>query len=136
MELVNFIIQFLCFAVLGNYEIDSNERLEKMNVNGGEIMLEIEANYQLEEKAKHIERLLTLENVNVTNIQLKTGETIPEHHSKREVIIVVRRGAVLFNLEGGEVVVTQNNILHMTPLENHSLIAKEDTDIIVIQVTP
>lgn len=99
-------------------------------------MLEIETSYQLDEKTKHIGRLLTLENVNVTNIQLKKGETIPEHHSKREVLIVVRRGVVLFDVEGKEVVVAQNNILHMSPLENHSLVAKEDTDILVIQVTP
>lgn len=99
-------------------------------------MLEIATAYQLEEKEKHISRLLSLENVNVANIQLRTGETIPKHNSKREVIIIVRRGSVIFDVEGEEVVVTQNNILHMNPLEGHSLLAKEDTDLIVIQVTP
>lgn len=99
-------------------------------------MLEIETAYRLEEQKKHIGRLLTLDNVNVTNIQLQAGETVPEHHSKREVIIVVRRGAVLFDIEGKEVLLTQENVLHMNPLENHSLLAKEDTDLIVIQVTP
>ncbi len=98
-------------------------------------MLAIDTIYQLKEKEKHIGRLLTLKNVTVTNIQLRTGETIPEHHSKREVIIIVRRGAVIFDVEGEEVLVTQNNILHMDPLENHSLLAKEDTDLVVIQVT-
>lgn len=62
----------------------------------------IEVGYKLAEKPKHIARLLALKNVSVVNIQLKTGETIPEHDSKREVIIVVRRGAVVFDVEGVE----------------------------------
>ena len=96
----------------------------------------IETPYLLEEKAKHIGKLLTLDNVFIANIQLKTGETIPEHDSKREVIIVVRKGAVSFDVEGKEVIVTQNNMLHLSPLERHSLLAKEGVDLLVIQVTP
>lgn len=90
----------------------------------------------LKEKSKHIAKLLTLDNVFIANIQLKKGETIAEHDSKKEVIIAVRKGAVSFDVEGKEVIVTQNNILHMSPLERHSLLAVEDTDILVIQVTP
>ncbi len=90
--------------------------------------------YRLEEKPKHMEKLLTLENVSIVNIQLKTGETIAEHDSKREVIIVVRKGAVIFDVEGEETLVTQGNVLHMVPFEKHSLRATEDTDIIVLQV--
>ena len=90
--------------------------------------------YRLEEKPKHMEKLLTLPNVSVVNIQLKTGETIAEHDSKREVIIIVRKGAVIFDVEGEETLVTQGNVLHMAPLEKHSLRATEDTDIIVLQV--
>lgn len=96
----------------------------------------IDTPYQFKEKSKHIEKLLTLDNVLIVNIQLKTGETVPEHDSKREVVIVVRKGAVSFDVEGTEVVVTQNNMLHMSPLERHSLLAIEDTDLLVIQVTP
>ena len=92
--------------------------------------------YRLEEKPKHIAKLMTLENVSVVNIQLKTGETIAEHDSKREVIIIVRRGAVIFDIEGTEKLVTQDNVLHMSPLEKHSLRATEDTDLIVLQVMP
>ena len=92
--------------------------------------------YRLEEKAKHIAKLMTLENVSVVNIQLKTGETIAEHDSKREVLIIVRRGSVIFDVEGTETLVTQDNILHMSPLEKHSLRATEDTDLILLQITP
>lgn len=96
----------------------------------------IDTPYLLEEKSKHITKLLTLDNVFIANIQLKKGETVAEHDSKREVIIAVRHGAVSFTVEGKEVVVTQNNLLHMSPLERHSLLAVEDTDLLVIQVTP
>jgi len=92
--------------------------------------------YRLEEKPKHIAKLLTLENMSVVNIQLKKDETIVEHDSKREVIIIVRRGAVIFDVEGTEQLVTQDNVLHMSPLEKHSLRATEDTDLIVLQVMP
>lgn len=92
--------------------------------------------YRLEEKPKHIAKLMTLENVSVVNIQLKKDETIVEHDSKREVIIIVRRGAVIFDVEGTEQLVTQDNVLHMSPLEKHSLRATEDTDLIVLQVMP
>jgi len=92
--------------------------------------------YRLEEKPKHIAKLMTLENVSVVNIQLKKDETIVEHDSKREVIIIVRRGAVMFDVEGTEQLVTQDNVLHMSPLEKHSLRATEDTDLIVLQVMP
>ena len=92
--------------------------------------------YRLEEKPKHIAKLMTLENASVVNIQLKKGETIAEHDSKREVIIIVRKGAVIFDVEGTEKVVTQNNVLHMSPLEKHSLRATEDSDLLVLQITP
>lgn len=92
--------------------------------------------YKLDEKSKHIAKLMTLENVAVVNIQLKAGETVAEHDSKREVIIIVRRGAVVFDVEGTETLVTRDNVLHMSPLEKHSLRATEDTDLIVFQITP
>ena len=92
--------------------------------------------YRLEEKAKHIAKLMTLENASIVNIQLKTGEMIAEHDSKRDVLIIVRRGAVFFDVEGTETLVTQDNVLHMSPLEKHSLRATEDTDLIVLQIAP
>lgn len=92
--------------------------------------------YRLEEKPKHIAKLMTLENASVVNIQLKKGETIAEHDSKREVLIIVRKGAVIFDVDGTETVVTSNNVLHMSPLEKHSLRATEDSDLLVLQITP
>jgi quercetin dioxygenase-like cupin family protein len=92
--------------------------------------------YKLDQKSKHIEKLQTLENATIINIQLKKGETIAEHESSKDVVIVVRRGAVSFDVEGAETVVEQDNMLYMKPNEKHSLLAVEDTDILVFQIMP
>lgn len=96
----------------------------------------IDTPYVLEEKAKHIQKVMKLDHVFLANIQLRKGESIPEHDSKKEVIIVVRRGAVLFTTEGIETIVTQDHVLHIAPEEMHDLRAIEDTDLLVFQITP
>lgn len=92
--------------------------------------------HKLGEKDKHIARVFQLQNAAVTNIQMKKGETVVEHDSKREVIVIVRSGAVSFTVEGVETIVTPDNVLHISPLEKHSLRANEDTDIVLVQVMP
>ena len=92
--------------------------------------------YELEQKAKHIAKLQTLENATIINIQLKKGETIAEHDSSKDVVIVVRSGSVIFDVEGTETVVKPDNMLYMKPFEKHSLLAVEDTDLLVFQIKP
>lgn len=92
--------------------------------------------WMLDDKDKHVSKVLMLENVTMMNIQLKTGEIIPEHDSPREVLIIVKRGSVTFTVENEEVVVTSENTLHMAPFEKHSLRATEDSDVMVMQITP
>lgn len=93
-----------------------------------------ETNYQLSENEKHIEKVGVINSNQMINIQLKQGQKISEHHAKEHVIIIVRRGNVLFTIEGQEVELTNEKILVMNPLENHDLIALEDTDLILIKV--
>ncbi|BAQ12041.1 hypothetical protein OXB_3572 [Bacillus sp. OxB-1] len=89
---------------------------------------------KLIEKAKHLEKVVSLPQAAIMNIQLKAGEEVAEHHSERDVIIVVRKGIVRFEVEGNEVFVSPENLLHMAPFEKHSLRAIEDADILVFQV--
>lgn len=96
----------------------------------------IESPYLLDEKQKHVGKLATLENATIVNIQLATGEEVAEHDTPKEVMIVVRKGAVRFTVEGQEVVVSPENVLHLNPLEKHSLVAIEPTDLLVFQITP
>ncbi|MBT2582741.1 cupin domain-containing protein [Planococcus sp. ISL-109] len=88
----------------------------------------------LSDKAKKSAPVLQLENAKVLNIQLRKGESIPEHHANAEVVIVVRRGRVEFTVEGETVVASPENVLHLAPLENHQLTAQEDSDLLVFQI--
>ena len=96
----------------------------------------IETPHQLESKSKSVEQVLSIPNVKMMNIQLRAGEEVAEHDSDREVIIIVRKGKVRFRIEGTEVVVTDEHVLHMAPFEKHSLHAETDVDICVLQITP
>ena len=60
----------------------------------------IETPYLLEEKEKHVSKVVQFDNHHVMNIQLRTGEEIKEHDAKEYVLIVVRKGKVLFTVEG------------------------------------
>lgn len=94
----------------------------------------IESGNQLEGKNKHIEKALQFEGVQVINIQLKAGEKIPEHHAKENVLIVVRKGKVIFFVEQEKVELINNKLLYMEPYENHRLEAVEDVDLLVIKL--
>lgn len=95
-----------------------------------------ETDYLLNDKTKHMGKVASIDNATLTNIQLRAGEDIKEHDSKNEAFIIVKKGKVLFTVEGEEVIVTPENLLHMAPLEKHSLHALEDTDFVLIQVKP
>lgn len=89
---------------------------------------------QLDLKAKHIEKILQFESVEVINIQLKVGEKIPEHHAKENVLVIVRKGKFLFQVENETTELTNEQIVYIQPLENHQLEAVEDTDLLVIKI--
>jgi quercetin dioxygenase-like cupin family protein len=70
------------------------------------------------------------------NIQLQKDEIILEHHADADVIIIVKKGKVTFKVEGETVQLTAENMLHMKPMEKHSLKADVASDIIVMQIKP
>lgn len=89
---------------------------------------------KLDEKPKHVQKAGAFEKTNIVNIQLQQGETIAEHAVDADVIIIVKSGDVTFTVEGEPVKVTPETVLHMEPLEKHSLEAQSASDIMVIQV--
>ncbi|WP_313893218.1 cupin domain-containing protein [Psychrobacillus sp.] len=95
----------------------------------------VETPYLLEEKEKNVSKVFQFDGHNVLNIQLRTNEEIKEHDANAHVLIVVRKGKVIFTVEGVEQVVTTGNMLHMDPLEKHALKAMEDSDIVVIKIS-
>ncbi|MGM0896344.1 MAG: AraC family ligand binding domain-containing protein [Bacillota bacterium] len=88
----------------------------------------------LEETAKKSAAVLQTANAKVMNIQLRKGEAIPEHHADAEVVIVVRKGRVQFTSEGQTIEATPENVLHLAPMENHQLLATENSDLLVFQI--
>lgn len=93
-----------------------------------------ETPYVLDGKAKESAAVLQTANAKVINIQLRKGEAIPEHNADAEVVIVVRKGRVQFTSDGKTVEATAENILHLAPMENHRLLAAEDSDLMVFQI--
>lgn len=101
---------------------------------GGIMMTIIQVQAMLEEKAKHVGRLGSVEGADILNIQLRAGEKIPTHNTDNEVLIIVQFGEVRFTIEGTETVLTRDTILTLKPLENHSLEAITDVRIIVVKL--
>ncbi|PIC56085.1 hypothetical protein CSV80_16160 [Sporosarcina sp. P12(2017)] len=96
----------------------------------------IDTKDQLTEKKKHVEKVANVDNATIMNIQLRAGEEVAEHDANKEVFIIVRKGKVRFIVDSEPVDVTPDNVLHMVPMERHSLHAIEESDVLVIQVKP
>lgn len=89
---------------------------------------------ELIERKKKIGRLLPTEKVDVLNIQLRAGEKVGEHNAPNTVVIVVRKGEVIFNVAGVDHHLTNDDVLVFEPLENHSLEAITDVEIVVLKI--
>ncbi len=94
----------------------------------------IQTPYVVEEKNKHVGKVLSGANYEIMNIQLKKGEKIPTHHADCDVLIIVRSGTVLFTVEEEKVELSSENILQMNPFEKHSLESLEDADLLVLKI--
>lgn len=87
---------------------------------------------ELIKKDKSIKKIFGQEQSNIVNIQLKTGEGIPEHDSKDPIFIIVRSGTVKFICSDEEYTLQNSDILFMEAEELHSVEAVTDTDFLVV----
>lgn len=92
----------------------------------------IHTDNELTKKDKSIKKIFGNEQSNIVNIQLKTGEGIPEHDSKNPIFIIVRNGTVKFICPEEEYVLQNSDILFMEAEEMHSVEAVKDTDFLVV----
>ncbi|WP_422124218.1 cupin domain-containing protein [Planococcus sp. X10-3] len=90
--------------------------------------------YQLNDKKKHVQKVVKFEKTNIVNMQLAAGEEIPEHDADADVLIIVNKGKLEFTVDGKIAEVAPNVMMRMTPKEKHSLKAVEDSDFLVIQI--
>ncbi|MEI5905518.1 AraC family ligand binding domain-containing protein [Bacillus spongiae] len=89
---------------------------------------------QLDKKTKHVEKVLTFNGNKVLNLQLARGESIPVHDAPEHVMVIVRKGKVLFHVGEEQVELMSENFIYLKPLEKHSLHALEDAHILVVQI--
>ena len=66
-------------------------------------------------------------NVMLSRIVLKRGARVPPHHHVHEQISHVVEGALIFMLDGKEIVVRAGEILCIPPHMPHEVIAREDS---------
>ena len=79
------------------------------------------------------EHLIDEDRLQVTHLQIKSGEEIPSHKSDKTVIVVIYKGKVDFTGEDGKDIILPGDIIRMDPNEIHSLKAIEDSDLLVIK---
>ena len=80
------------------------------------------------------EHLVDENNLQITHLQIKKGEEIPNHKSGKSVVVVIYKGKVDFKEEKGNQIIIPGDIITMDPNEIHALRALEDSDLMVIKV--
>lgn len=79
------------------------------------------------------EHLIDEDKLQVTHLQIKSGEEIRRHKSDKTVIVVIYKGKVDFTGEDEKDIILPGDIIRMDPNESHSLKATEDSDLLVIK---
>ncbi|WP_190931939.1 AraC family ligand binding domain-containing protein [Paenibacillus oceani] len=84
---------------------------------------------------KHIGKLAEFGKAVVMQLQLRAGETIPEHRTEADVLIVVQSGQAVFVFQDRQVTLDPRTLLHILPGEAHSVHAADgDAELLVIKV--
>lgn len=94
----------------------------------------VTSTHDIGDNKKFAKRLLNEEKFDLIHMHLKQGEQLSEHHAKEEVLVIIRTGKVEFDFEGEKVTLTNEDILLMESNEKHSVIAIEETDLILLKV--
>ncbi len=79
------------------------------------------------------EHLVDENKLQITHLQIKSGEEIPSHKSDKSVIVVIYKGKVDFSGENSNEIIIPGDIIVMNPDEIHALKAIEDSDLMVIK---
>lgn len=88
----------------------------------------------LNEKKKSAGKVLATDAADILSIQLAKGESIAEHKANEPVVIIVRKGAVNFTVSGEVHELTDEHIITFERDELHSLIAVEDTELVLVKI--
>src|ERR1051325_936628 len=72
-------------------------------------------------------RIISGEKAMVAQVFLAKGAVVPEHHHESEQITYIMEGALKFQLEGRELVVSRGQVLRIPSNVPHRAVALEDT---------
>src|SRR5262249_48991791 len=72
-------------------------------------------------------RIISGDKAMVAQVFLAKGAVVPEHHHESEQITYIMEGALKFQLEGREIVVSKGQVLRIPSNVPHRAIALEDT---------
>lgn len=92
----------------------------------------IQSQNELGARNKSFKNIFSHDKSDIMNVQLKTGEGMPEHDSKHAIFIIVRSGVVVFECSGDQYVLSDSDVLFLDPSERHSVEAREDVDFLIV----
>jgi quercetin dioxygenase-like cupin family protein len=72
-------------------------------------------------------KIITGEKTMVAQVFLAKGAVVPEHKHESEQITYILEGALLFEIDGKEIVVGKGQVLQIPSWKPHKAIALEDT---------
>lgn len=74
-------------------------------------------------------------NIFIVKLNLDAGEVIPEHNSSAHVTVAVISGLGVFTINNNAKAISKGDFIDMKPLDNHSISANEDLELIVHHIT-
>lgn len=72
-------------------------------------------------------RMIYGEKVMVSEILLKKGTVVPEHHHESEQVTWIRKGELVFEIDGEKISVKEGDVLVIPSNKPHKATAMEDT---------
>lgn len=91
----------------------------------------VSASHNIVDNQKFTKRLFKEDSFDPIHMHFKKDKHNSTHHASTEVIISDRTGQVKFNIEGEQVTLTKEDILHLDPYEDNNLQAIEETDLMM-----
>jgi quercetin dioxygenase-like cupin family protein len=82
-----------------------------------------------------IRRVIHTDAMTIARLHINKGAAVPTHHHINEQVATVERGALQFDLDGQEIILSAGQSLAIPPNVPHGVVALEDT-IVVDVFTP
>lgn len=78
--------------------------------------------------------IINRKGLKVVRLTLSTGESIPEHSTNADLVVVVTKGDCLFYINKSPRYITQGDVLELTPGILHAIDARSNLELIVIHM--